>query len=449
MMIEKVPQTPATDCAYTAAGRSLIGTLLLIVLLPAVRAQDIDREPIRYSASPPTDAVSRLQRRIDAGEQRLTYEQRLGYLRSVLRALNVPLSSQTLVFSKTSMQRHRIAPRTPRALYFSDDVYVGYCQRGAVMEVATVDPKLGAVFYSLDQKPSEKPRFVRQGDACLICHGSSQNQGFPGFLVRSVYPDASGSPILSMGTHRIDQSSPLAERWGGWYVTGTSGRQSHLGNLFVEEGVQPEQIDSAAGRNVTDLTGRFNTASYLTPHSDIVALMVLEHQGEMHNRLTRANFFTRMALYEEAEINKALGRAPGYRSESTQVRIKSAGEPVVEYMLMSGETALTDTVHGTSAFAEEFAQRGPHDNQGHSLRQLDLKSRLFAYPCSYVIYSDAFDNLPGPVKDYVLRRLWEILTGKDTSKPFAHLSSADRAAILQILLATKRDLPEYWRSGRG
>jgi hypothetical protein len=425
----------------------MMGVALFVVWsTTALRAGDIDQAPIRYSEAPGENAVTRLQRRIDAGELQLPYEEKGGYLRAVLGALNVPVSSQMLVFSKTSLQRDRIGPRTPRAIYFSDDTYVGFCQHGKVMEVTAVDPKLGAVFYSLDQKPSGKPRFVRQNDACLTCHGSSQNQGFPGHLVRSVYPDAGGYPILLMGTHRIDQSSPLRERWGGWYVTGTSGQQTHLGNLIAEEGQQPEQIVNRAGRNITDLSGRFATAAYPSPHSDVVALLVLEHQTEMHNRLTRANFLTQMALYEWAELSKAMGEPPTTPSESTLSRIRSAGEPVVEYMLFSGETRLTDPIRGTSPFAQEFAQRGPREGKGRSLRDLDLQHRLFVYPCSYLIYSAAFDGLPRAVKEYVLQRLWEVLTEKDTNKKFANLSAADRKAILEILLATKPDLPAYWRS---
>jgi hypothetical protein len=174
--------------------------------------------------------------------------------------------------------------------------------------------------------------------------------------------------------------------------------------------------------------------------------MVLEHQTEMHNRLTRARFLTQMALYEEAEINKALGRSESSPSDSTLRRIRSAGEPVVQYMLFSGEAQLTEPVHGTTPFVSEFTQRSPRDGKGRSLRDLDLKHRLFVYPCSYLIYSAAFDGLPVAVKDYVWRRLWEVLTEKDTSRAFAHLSSADRRAILEILLATKPDLPAYWRS---
>jgi len=418
--------------------------LVLLLPLPA-RAVDLDREPINYSTAEPHNAVERLQERLDDGRTKLTYEDGTGYLRSVLCELNVPLSSQMLVFSKTSLQRQRINPRTPRAIYFGDDTYIGFCQKGDLMEVTAVDPQLGAVFYSLNQKKSDKPRFQRQTDNCLICHASSFNQGYPGHLARSVFADGLGLPLLASGTYRIDHTSPLRQRWGGWYVTGTSGKQTHLGNLIVRGNPRPEDIDNSPNVNVTNLDRYFKTSPYLTPHSDIVALMVMEHQTEMHNRLTRANMQTRIALRDEAEFNKALGRPADYRSDSTLSRIKNAGEPVVRYMLFCEEAPLSDPLKGTSGFAEEFAKRGPRDGKRRSLRDFDLKRRLFAYPCSYLIYSEAFDALPAPAKDYVMRRLWEVLSGKDASKEFAHLSTADRQAILEILRETKPNLPDYWK----
>ncbi len=427
--------------------RNTLAVLALLGLSFAVRAGDIEGPPVNYVTVPTNNVVTRLEQRLAHSQAMVSHDDRFGYLKSVLPELNVPESSQVLVFSKTSLQRHRIAPETPRALYFNDDVYIGYCQQGDVMEVTAMDPNLGAVFYSLDQKNAERPVFTRQNETCMICHGSSQNQGLPGNLVRSTYVDRAGYPILSMGTHRIDDSSPLKDRWGGWYVTGTSGKQTHLGNLVLRDRVQPEEIDNKAGVNVTDLHQRFDTTAYPTPHSDIVALLVLEHQAEMHNRIIRANLLTRMALYEETELNKALGRPADYHSESTTSRIKNACEPLVKYLLFSGAAPLTDRVQGTSGFAEEFAHRGPRDAQGRSLRDFDLERRLFKYPCSYLIYSASFDALPAPAKEQVLRRLWEVLTGKDTSADFAHLKPEDRKAILEILLATKKDLPVYWKAG--
>ena len=415
----------------------------------AAQAGDIEAEPINYAKARVDNAVSRLERRLADGKAALTYEPGFGYLRSLLRELNVPQSSQMLVFSKTSLQRHRIAPTRPRAVYFGDDVYVGFCQRGDVVEVTATDPGLGAVFYTLDQKSPDKPRFTRQTDTCTLCHSSSANQGLPGNLVRSVYPDGDGLPILSAGSHRTDHTSPLEQRWGGWYVTGTGGKQQHLGNLTLKGNPDPTRIENSKGANLTDLSDRFNTNAYLSPHSDIVALMVLEHQAEMHNRIGRATLLTRLALYEEASINKALDRPADYRSETTISRIKSAGEPLVKYMLFSDEARLTERVRGTSDFAEMFSKRGPHDKRGRSLRDLDLEHRLFAYPCSYLIYSQAFDAMPAPVKEYVYRRLWEVLSGQDTSEDFRHLTAADRSAILEILRETKSSLPDSWRRKAG
>src|SRR5215510_13614103 len=83
---------------------------------------------------------------------------------------------------------------------------------------------------------------------------------------------------------------------------------------------------------------------------------------------------------------------------------------------------------------------------GRSLRDLDLKRRLFKYPCSFLIYSETFDALPDAAKGAVYKRLWEILTGRDRSPRFAGLSQSERQAVLEILLETKSGLPEYWKS---
>ena len=409
-----------------------------------VAAQEYEREPIRYSDSAPDNRVSELFGRLERGEARLAYEPQFGYLRSLLAALEVPMSSQTLVFSKTSLQRHRISPRTPRSLYFSDDVYVGYCQNGDVLELSAVDPQLGAVFYTLDAEQSASPRPIRQGDNCLICHASSQTKEVPGHLVRSVFVDASGMPILSSGTYRIDHTSPLKQRWGGWYVTGTHGAQPHLGNLVVRGRHATSDADNSAGQNLTDLRDRFDASTCLTPHSDIVALMVLEHQAGAHNLITRANFLARQAMHYQQSLNRELNEPPDKIWDSTRVRLKSACEPLVEYLLMSGEAPLTARIQGTSPFASEFVEHGPRDQRGRSLRDLDLEHRLFKYPCSYLIYSPSVAALPDAVKEPLFRRLWEVLSGQDQSPPFAHLTASDRKAIRAILLDTLPELPDDW-----
>jgi hypothetical protein len=397
-----------------------------------------EAEPINYMKAPVHDPVARLQERLDRGEVKLEYDaKRGGYLASVLEALGVSETSQTLVFSKTSFQAPRISPRTPRAIYFGDDVYVGWCRGGDVVEISAVDPQQGAIFYLLDQERGQEPVFERQTHGCLSCHSSAKTRDVPGHLVRSVFPDPGGMPVYNAGTFTTTHESPLSQRWGGWYVTGTHGDQTHMGNVVVRDRNNPEDLDRAAGANVTGLSDRFDTRPYLTDDSDIVALMVLEHQTQMHNRITAANYQARLALHYEKGINEALGRPADAVSPSTARRFEAPAEALVQYMLFANEAPLTAPLVGTSGFAEQFAARGIRDRQGRSLRDFDLTTRLFRYPCSYLIDSEAFEALPAPVKDHVFRRLEAILTGADASPAYARLTPEDRRAILEILRDTK------------
>lgn len=404
-----------------------------------------EAEPINYLTAPLTDPVAQLQGKLERGETDLKYDVQYGYLPDLLRQLDISPSSQMLVFSKTSFQRTRISRRSPRAVYFNDDTYIGFVQQGEVIEISAADPRQGAVFYTLTQAKAERPALLRQTHDCLQCHSSSKTQDVPGHLVRSVFPDGSGMPVFNAGTFNTSHESPLKERWGGWYVTGTHGQQRHMGNVFVTDRQRPERLDIEAGANVTDLTKLIDTSPYLTSHSDIVALMVLEHQVKVHNLITAAGYHARLALHYEASINQALGRPADHLSESTQSRYKTPAEKLLKYLLFVEETPLEGRVTGTSPFAHEFAARGPRDRQDRSLRDFDLEHRLFKYPCSYEIYSAAFDALPDVVKDYVYRRLYDIVTGQDQSSDFARLIAADRQAIREILLDTKPGLPEYWK----
>jgi hypothetical protein len=429
---------------------SLLAFLLAVIAQPGW-AQEYEQEPIRYSKSEPNNRVSQLIERIQGGKTQLRHEPHFGYLRSLLAELDVPQSSQMLVYSKTSLQRQRISPQTPRALYFNDDVYVGFCQQGDVLELSAVDPQLGAVFYTVDQhrgdqQNADSPRFTRQADNCLICHSSSHTKDVPGHLVRSVFTDTAGYPILSAGSYRIDHSSPLEKRWGGWYVTGTHGPQKHLGNLTIGGQHVPRDFDNSAGMNLTELGNRIPAADYLSGYSDIVALMVLEHQTDAHNLIARAGFLTRQALHYQQALNRELKEPADHVWDSTKSRIKSACEPLVEYLLFSGEAELTAHIEGTSGFANDFAQRGPRDRQGRSLRDFDLETRLFKFRCSYLIYSPSFHALPAEARDYVLRRMGELMCGQDKSDKFAHLTEEERQAILEILRDTLPDLPESWQA---
>lgn len=395
-------------------------------------------EAIGYQRQAPVDPVARLAQDMAAGKRRLTRDQTTGYLKSLLAALAIPEASQTLVFSKTSFQRDLIAPHTPRALYFNDDVYVGYVADGTVLEIASVDPVLGATFYVLDQQgPGPVPE--RKQEDCLRCHESGMTDDAPGFLLRSVFVNPEGHPAFSEGSFLTKPDSPFEQRWGGWYVSGTHGLGRHLGNSVLQAGQHNETFDRETGANVKTLRGRFSAGAYLQETSDIVALMVLEHQTHVHNMLTRANYHTRIALADNRVVNQALGHPGDGLRDATRRRIEGAVEPLLRAMLMVDEAPLPDAIAGNSTFAAEFARRGPFDGGGRSLRQLDLKRRLFALPLSYLIYSPALDGLPALARTQFWKRLCAVLSGVDPLA--ARLTKAERSTISQLLRDTKPSAP--------
>ncbi len=315
-------------------------------------------------------------------------------------------------------------------------------QGSDVIELASTDREQGAVFYTLEPDKDGQPRVMRDQGQCLICHASSRTQGVPGYLVRSVYSTPAGRFVSGSPTYVTDHTSPMEERWGGWYVTGRHGAMRHLGNVLCTDENKPGWVDVEEGDNLLELPARVRPASYLQPTSDIVALMVMEHQTQMHNLMTRCSYESRTAAYQDHGINEALGRPLDHESDSTGRRIASVGEKLLRYMLLADEFELTSPVQGNSGFAEHFSQRGPKDAQGRSLYQLDLDKGLFKYPCSFLVYSDQFEALPERVKQYLGKRLKEILTSEEAEvKGFERLTKADRTAISQILADTK---PEFW-----
>jgi len=424
----------------------------LLVLLTALvmnseelHSQSIafEKPPIRYNEAPVNNRVSQLASQLRQQTASLRWEDSHGYLKSILELLEIPVSSQTLVFSKTSMQIQHITPRTPRALYFNDDTYVGWCHDGEIIEIATTDPRQGAIFYTIEQTQFDQPKLIRDRGQCITCHASSRTQDVPGYLVRSMFVDARGYPKFGSGTFLTDHTSPFDERWGGWYVTGTHGEMRHMGNEIAIGRDSDARIDRDLGANVVDLAERFRVDRYLSPHSDLVALMVLEHQTQMHNAITAANFEARTALAQNQQMNEVLDRPEGYLSESTERRLDRAAENVLKYMLMCDEFPLTSPVAGTSDFSEQFARAGIKDSQGRSLRDLDLQTRLFRYPCSFLIHSEAFARLPAPVLTRTIDKLVDVLKGRDTSPSYAHLSRETRQAILEILREQEPDLMAF------
>lgn len=389
---------------------------------------------IEYFKAPTDDPVARLAKRIDNGEVKLEYiPGRLGYLPGLLKNLNINVDSQMLVFSKTSFQAQLISPRAPRAVFFNDSVSVGTVKGGEVLELAALDPKQGVVFYTLGVDKATKPIFVRR-DVCLQCHQVQATLGVPGIEVGSSFPKPDGTPNFQAGYTAVDHRIPLEQRWGGWFVTGKTGSVTHMGNAIVPNPANPTELDTTNAHNLTSLAEKVNLEGYAAQTSDIVALMVLEHQTRMTNLMIRAGWETRVAQFE------------GKMAEA-ESRLNTDIDELVAYSLFAEETPLKEPIEGVSTFTKTFPQRGPRDKQGRSLRDFDLKTRMFRYPLSYMIYSEAFDGMPDWVRERVYRRLYDVLTNKNASERFARISAADRRAVFEIVLETKSGLPDYWKTG--
>jgi hypothetical protein len=337
------------------------------------------------------DPVAELSRHIEDGTVKVRFDENRGYLPWLLEALDVPPESQMLVFSKTSFQALLISPSNPRTLYFNDSVIVGSVKGGPV-ELAAQDPKRGIVFYLLDQKPFRYQEFLAQPKPkspiaqradCLTCH-QSKSTLLPETLIRSVTTARNGNPLLGFPVRNTDIRTPFTDLWGGWFVTGKIG-SPHRGNTVMNDQGKPEHIEPPG-------------------HSDIAALVVFEHQMQMMNLIARAA--------GGGGINE-----------------------LADYMLFTDEAPLPGKVEGLSGFAEKFMARGKRDSKGRSLRDLDLNHRLLRYPCSYMIYSPAFDALPVTARRAVYQRMLAVLAARD---------AGDRRAIVEILRDTKSDLPDWF-----
>jgi hypothetical protein len=394
---------------------------------------------IAYDSAPSHDPVAELNRRLLAGSARLTFENGSGYLRSVLAALQVPIGSQIAVFSKTSLQLDRINPSNPRTLFFNHAVVVGWMGGGRI-ELAAQDPRQGVKFYTLEQRPMNRPGF-EPGTQCISCHLSEASLGVPGMMIRSLYTAPDGSTRLVYGGSFTDHRSPFPERYGGWYVTGNTGSAHHLGNVTITPQDTPEALAAARAIHLDSLP--IPAGLYLSPYSDIAALLAFDHQMHMMNLITRIGWEARVAL-SQTHPPTLLSRDGGASARGKDAVLEEGATEFVDYLLFVDEAPLPSRMRGTAGFEKAFAARGPFDQRGRSLRQLDLNQRLLQYPCSYMIYSEAFDALPAEARAAIYKRMWQVLSGAEAGKKYARLSQADRRAVIEILRDTKKDLPDYF-----
>lgn len=412
---------------------------------PSTLTYDTEYPVIGYSGVATENAVAKLQARLDRGEARLAYKEGRGYLDSLLALLGIDPSSQSLVFSRTSFQVAGIRAASPRAIYFNEDTYVAWIQGGEMLELGTMDTRLGPVFYTLPNQAAAAQRFDRPILTCISCHDSLTltGGGVPRFILGSGYVGINGEQLTHEGRILTTDRTPLSSRWGGWYVTGTHGDQVHLGNVLVRSANELVDLDKLRRGNLDNLDGLFDTRPYLTNKSDIVALLVFQHQMHMQNLITRVNFEVRQA---NARAGRKDGDPVAAATEfppDVQMNLQERLDDLVNGMLFVNAAPYTAKITGNSGFDKWFEARGPRDKQGRTLRKLDLNQRLFEYPLSYAIYSAAFDALPAYAKNYVYGRFVAVLSGQDSSPLFAHLTAADRKSVQEILTATKPDYAQF------
>jgi hypothetical protein len=427
--------------------RPLLAVALCVLLLAAMRASvdaqragtfmgSPDDPAIRYSTGPVNNVVVDVNKKLHDGTLQFTFDSRSGYLRSALEALQLPVDSQLLVFSRVSLQGKRISEQNPRALFFNDRVALGWVRGGDVLEVAAHDESDGVVFYTLDQHVDEAagpPQFKR-AFICLGCHVTGNTLGVPGLLMFST---TRPEPTQFTGLPRhVDQNDPLNRRFGGWFVTGSTGSLRHMGNDVAA-------LDGRPKGELTSVDGLFDADGYRALSSDVVAHLVLTHQAGMTNLLTRAAWEARAA---DPSLHPPFTSTPEQQASVAAV-MRGVASEVVDYLLFVDEARLTEPIKGGSGFAERFSSGGPRDKKGRSLYELDLRRRLMRYPCSYLIYSPAFDALPPLAKDSIYRRMWDVLSGQEQDARYRDaLSLADRRAIVDILRDTKKDLPPYFQT---
>lgn len=406
---------------------------------------------IGYENEARDNPVAHLQDALESGELRLVYDDARGYFDSLLEALHVDADSQMLVFSPTSLQQKLISPEAPRALFFNDNTYMGLVQNSDIVEAVTVDDKLGLVFYTFDNTKGSTKYFERTNQTCLVCHDSQGTSGYgvPMLMALSSVYSVEDVPLKSFsGTGIVGDRTPIEDRWGGWYVTGRHGVQPHLGNLMLDDPAELESLDDYRVWNLRTLKGAgyFDTSRYPRDTSDIVALMLLEHQITVENPIVYIKFKAPSVLRRGGMEDFLGAQSWDELPDAAAQSLRPMMDRLVERLVLLGAADTASRISGSQAFVDAFTARGPKDGKGRSLRDLDLETRLLRYPLSYLIYSDSFETMPAYAKDYVYRQLAVYLEGGDLFAGRSQYSREDRRAALEILAATQPEFLPYLAS---
>ncbi len=380
-------------------------------------------EPHHYWTEPQDDPFTIFTRQVEAGQVKLDSSgSETQFMSALLKQLDIPVSSQLWVFSGTSLQSGRISVRNPRAIYFNEDVYIGYVPGGQV-EVASQDSERGSIFYIFDVPAAGStapPRFQRS-ERCMNCHAGEAQYGVPGLAVESVISGPNAGSLDAFRRGKSGHDIPLDQRWGGWHVTGAPSGLKHQGNLTGR---------SRAGVITTSEIRpgeNFDLARYPVGTSDVLAHLIFEHQVGFSNRVTQARYLTRAAL--------AAGKGRLSAADAKMLDDKAA--EFTRYLLFADEAPFPKSgITGDTGFKEAFLSNRKAGPDGTSLKDFDLRTRLFKHRCSYMIYSRAFTTLPKEFKDRVYAKLSAALSDTQPQREYSYLPAAEKRAIRAIVSAT-------------
>ena len=385
-----------------------------------VTFHDFDAPPHLYRTRVPADRFTRMKADLESGRIALDRTSELAFLKSLLRVLDVPVSSQMLVFSTTSLQLRFISPSNPRALFFNDDIYIGYIPGGRV-EVLSLDPELGAIFSIFDIPRDERPLRIERSEKCMNCHGSADSAYVPGLVMKSVVPGERGGSLTAFRIEQTGHGIPFEQRFGGWYVTGKPSIASELGNVigrYSNGAMLKQRLEPGA---------LFDFARYPVATSDVLPQLLLEHQAGFVNRVVEASYRTRTALHASG----------GKLTPEQERELDEQARIVTRYLLFADEAPLpAGGVKGDAEFKKDF-QKTP-------LRELDLQTRLLKRRCSYMIGSPVFQGLPPQMKRRIYRRLGEALATENADAEYAYLPVVEKREIRASLKTMLSDLPREW-----
>ena len=406
---------------------ALPGILLAVSASAEPSYKNFDEPPHNYHTAPLKDRFTKLKADLESGRIPLEHTSEKAFVISLLKALDIPATSQMLVFSTTSLQLRFITPRNPRAIFFNDGLYLGYIP-GAKIEILSMDPELGAIFYMFDIPTGSRPIVAERSEKCVNCHTREDTGFVPGIVIKSVIPGPTGGSLKTFRGGQTGHSIPFTERFGGWYVTGDRGIASEWANVIGR--YSGEDIS----KSVISPGQLFDFAKYPVATSDILPQLVHEHQAGAANRILQASYRARTAFH----LDKGSLSAAHYAELDEQARI------VTRYLLFADEVPLpSGGIGGDAAFKVDFL-RSARAVQGVSLRDFDLRTRLFRNRCSYMIYSPEFLGLPARMKQQIYIRLREALSVEKPVKDYAYLPAAEKQAIHAILKGTLTDLPTGW-----